>query len=134
MKCDTQLPSLKGRISMKQSNTDTYKCIHTYTYTYEHSILSHILFKFVFIHTHTCRYMQIYPKYIYKDLRFHPYSTIHAIACPTETVGLQGSNPQPAAARPDSERHCRGSLTSSWPGGRGLCKPVTVTVEWLYPQ
>ena len=45
--------------------------------------------------------MQIYPKYIYKDLRFHPYSTIHAIACSTETVGLQGSNPQPAAARPD---------------------------------
>ena len=23
-----------------------------------------------------------------------------------------------------------GSLTSSWPGGRGVCKPVTVTVEW----
>lgn len=33
--------------------------------------------------------MQIYPKYIYKDLRFHPYSTIHATACSTETVGLK---------------------------------------------
>ena len=33
--------------------------------------------------------VQIYPKYIYKDLRFHPYSTIHATACSTETVGLK---------------------------------------------
>jgi hypothetical protein len=29
--------------------------------------------------------MQIYPKYIYKDLRFHPYSTIHATARSTKT-------------------------------------------------
>jgi hypothetical protein len=64
--CDTQLPSLKGRrrISMQQSNTDTYKCVHTYTYTYEHSILSHVLFKFVFIHAHTCTYSTYTCRYI----------------------------------------------------------------------
>ncbi len=63
-------------------------------------------------------YMLIYRKYIYKDLRFHPYSTIHATACSTETVGLKLTVAH------------GGSLTSSWPGGRGVCKPVTITVEW----
>jgi hypothetical protein len=39
-------------------------------------------------------YLQIDPKYIYKDLRFHPYSTsIHATACSTETVGLKFTAP-----------------------------------------
>ncbi len=72
--------------------------------------------------------MQIYPKYIYKDLRFHPYSTIHATACSAETVGLKLTVARGLSGR---GRH-GGSLTSScqWPGGRGVCKPVTVTVEW----
>ncbi len=85
-------------------------CVHTYTYM-------HIQY----IYTG----MQIYPKYIYKDLRFHPYSTMPL------HVPLR---PGAAAARL-ALPGCRhggpgGSLTSSWPGGRGVCKPVTVTVEW----
>lgn len=79
-------------------------------------------------------YMQIYPKYIYKDLRFHPYSTIHATACSTETVGLIETHSRAARGLTRSGTAvtvaAAGSLTSSWPGGRGVCKPVTVTVEW----
>lgn len=69
--------------------------------------------------------MQIYPKYIYKDLRFHPYSTIHATARSTKTrSGRWHCQAAVTVSGPG------GSLTSSWPGGRGVCKPVTVTVEW----
>jgi len=46
--------------------------------------------------------MQIYPKYIYKDLRFHPYSTIHATARSTKTRS--------------GRWHCHAAVTVAPPG------------------
>ena len=91
------------------------------------------------VHTHTCTYSTytLACRYI-PNTYTRTCAFIHTVLSMPLHVPLRllDSNSQPPAARAaltaarPSPWHGGRLVTSSWPCGRGVCKPVTVTVEW----
>ena len=74
----------------------------------------------------------IYMGYTWNIPCIYIKSGFQMTACSTETVGLKfTARPAALAALRLPSRWRQPDFNeSSWPGGRGVCKPVTVTVEW----